>query len=78
MKLFFISSAFYILYLMKLRYKHTWDPSVDTLRVEFLVVPAVVLGFAFPHKHTLLEVGGWSGAAGSGAGDGWIPGHGRA
>ncbi|KAJ3032013.1 endoplasmic reticulum retention protein [Rhizophlyctis rosea] len=56
MKVFFIGSAFYILYLMKMRYKATWDPKLDTLRVEFLVVPCALLALIANSKFTVREV----------------------
>ncbi|KAJ3047516.1 endoplasmic reticulum retention protein [Rhizophlyctis rosea] len=56
MKIFFIGSAFYILFLMKNRFKATWDPKLDTLRVEFLVVPCVLLTLISAHKYTVQEV----------------------
>ncbi|KAJ3087659.1 endoplasmic reticulum retention protein [Quaeritorhiza haematococci] len=56
MKIFFIGSAFYILYLMKIKFKATWDPSLDTLRVEFLIVPCVVLALLVNWQFTVLEI----------------------
>ncbi|KAI8926098.1 ER lumen protein retaining receptor-domain-containing protein [Entophlyctis helioformis] len=47
MKLFFISSSLVVLYLMKIRYKASWDPALDTFRVEFLIAGAAVLGLLF-------------------------------
>ncbi|KAJ3163458.1 endoplasmic reticulum retention protein [Geranomyces michiganensis] len=47
MKLVFIGSTFYVLYLMKLRYRATWDPAQDTLRIEYLIPPAALLGVLF-------------------------------
>lgn len=56
MKVFFIGSSFYILYLMKQRLRATWDPKVDTLRVEFLVVPCALLALVANYKFTVIEV----------------------
>ncbi|KAI8823518.1 ER lumen protein retaining receptor [Fimicolochytrium jonesii] len=47
MKLFFIGTSFYILYLMKVKYRATWDSTHDTLRVEYLMGPCAVLGLIF-------------------------------
>ncbi|KAJ3171459.1 endoplasmic reticulum retention protein [Geranomyces variabilis] len=47
MKLVFIGSTFYVLYLMKLQYRATWDPAQDTLRIEYLIPPAALLGILF-------------------------------
>jgi len=43
MKIFFIASSVYILYLMKIRFRPTHDPSIDTFRIEYLLGPCVVL-----------------------------------
>ena len=67
MKIFFIGSAFYILFLMKNRFKATWDPKLDTLRVEFLIIPCVVLSLISAHKYTVQEVGLSEGARSLGA-----------
>ena len=56
MKLFFIGSSVYILYLMKFRFRPTQDPSIDTFRVEYLLGPAVLLSLIFNYKFTPLEV----------------------
>ncbi|KAN0125754.1 ER lumen protein retaining receptor [Russula decolorans] len=59
MKIFFISSSVYILYLMKVRFRPTNDPSIDTFRVEYLVAPAVILGLIFNYSHSITEIS-WS------------------
>jgi len=56
MKIFFISSAIYIVYLMKVKYQATWQPSLDTFKIEYLVVPSAVLALIFNHKFTIMEV----------------------
>ncbi|KAI0001046.1 ER lumen protein retaining receptor [Russula vinacea] len=56
MKLFFICSSVYILYLMKVRFRPTNDPSIDTFRVEFLVGPAFILGLLFNYSYSITEV----------------------
>ncbi|KAF8525968.1 ER lumen protein retaining receptor [Hysterangium stoloniferum] len=56
MKLFFIGSSAYILYLMRIRFRPTNDPSIDTLRLEYLLGPCVVLALIVNYKFTLLEV----------------------
>jgi len=56
MKVFFIGSSVYILYLMKFRFRPTFDPAIDTFRVEFLVGPCVLLGLIFNYKFNLTEV----------------------
>ncbi|KAL2911821.1 endoplasmic reticulum retention protein [Polyrhizophydium stewartii] len=43
MKLFFITTSVLVLYLMKVRFKASWDPALDTFRIEFLLIPCLVL-----------------------------------
>jgi len=56
MKIFFIGSSCYILYLMKYRFRPTHDPSIDTFKVEYLVAPCFILGLIFNYEHTVREV----------------------
>jgi len=56
MKIFFISSSVYILYLMKFRFRPTNDPSIDTFRVEYLIGPAFLLGVLFNYAPSIIEV----------------------
>ncbi|ORX88009.1 ER lumen protein retaining receptor [Anaeromyces robustus] len=56
MKIFFISTAIYIVYLMKFKYQATWQPSLDTFKIEFLVIPAAILALIFNHKFTFMEI----------------------
>ncbi|KAL1934464.1 hypothetical protein VTP01DRAFT_6646 [Rhizomucor pusillus] len=56
MKIFFIGSSVYILYLMKFKYKATYDANLDTFRIEYLLGASAVMGLAFPHKYTVMEV----------------------
>ncbi|KIY46068.1 ER lumen protein retaining receptor [Fistulina hepatica ATCC 64428] len=56
MKVFFIASSCYILYLMKFRYRPSHDPSIDTFRVEYLVGPCVILGLIFNYEFSVIEV----------------------
>lgn len=56
MKIIFISSSFYILYLMKIKYRASWDPNLDTFRIEFLIFGSLVLGLLFNIRFTLFEI----------------------
>nr|ACZ59475.1 HDEL sequence binding protein [Flammulina velutipes] len=56
MKVFFIGSSCYILYLMHYRFRPTHDPSIDTFRVEYLLGPCFVLALIFNYKFTFTEV----------------------
>lgn len=56
MKIFFISTSGYILYLMKYPYRSTYEPSLDTFRLEFVLAPSAVLALIFHYNFTILEV----------------------
>jgi len=56
MKLFFIGSSVYILYLMKYKYRPTHDPSIDTFKVEYLVGPCVIFALIFNYKFIVSEI----------------------
>jgi len=56
MKLFFIGSSVYILYLMRLKFKATYDPNLDTFRVEYLVGPSLLLGLLFNYEFNFTEI----------------------
>lgn len=47
MKLFFIASSSYTLYLMKFRFRPTMDPSIDTLSLPYIIVPSILLSLIF-------------------------------
>ncbi|KAK0562594.1 endoplasmic reticulum retention protein [Tilletia horrida] len=44
MRVFFLGSSAYVLYLMRIRFKPTHDPAIDTIRLEYLLGPAFALG----------------------------------
>ncbi|KAK0212283.1 ER lumen protein retaining receptor-domain-containing protein [Desarmillaria ectypa] len=56
MKVFFIASSCYILYLMRFRFRPTHDPSIDTFRVEYLLGPCLILSLIFNYKFTFTEI----------------------
>jgi len=56
MKLIFIGSTCYILYLMRMRFRPSHDPAIDTFRIEYLVGPSFLLGLVFNYSFTFLEV----------------------
>ncbi|PVG02553.1 ER lumen protein retaining receptor [Serendipita vermifera] len=56
MKLFFIGSSVYILYLMRVKFRPTYDPAIDTFRVEYLVGPSLVLGLLFNYEFSFTEI----------------------
>jgi ER lumen protein retaining receptor len=50
MKITFIASSLYILFMMKTNLKATWDPKFDTFRVEILVGAAALLAVLFHYQ----------------------------
>jgi len=56
MKLFFIGSSCYIIYLMRIKFRPTNDPSIDTFRTEFLVGPAFLLSLVFNYEFIPSEI----------------------
>jgi ER lumen protein retaining receptor len=41
---------------MKVRFRPTNDPSIDTFRVEFLIGPAFLLGLLFNYSYSITEI----------------------
>jgi len=56
MKVFFIGSSVYILYLMKAKFRPTHDPSIDTFRVEYLLGPCALLALIFNYSFNPTEI----------------------
>ncbi|KAJ1976949.1 endoplasmic reticulum retention protein [Dimargaris xerosporica] len=56
MKLFFIGTAGYIVYLMQVKHRPTYDASLDTFRAEFLVLGATLCALAFPDGWNVVDV----------------------
>lgn len=56
MKLVFISSSAYTLYLMVNDYKPTHDPNIDTFKVEYLLGGSAILAILLPSRYALSEV----------------------
>ncbi|ORX35703.1 ER lumen protein retaining receptor-domain-containing protein [Kockovaella imperatae] len=56
MKLFFIGSSAYTLYLMKVKFRPTHDASLDTFELAYLLVPVFFLSLIFNYKFTPVEV----------------------
>ncbi|CAO3647676.1 unnamed protein product [Cunninghamella echinulata] len=55
MKIFFIVSSLYILFLMKVKFKATYDASLDTFRVEYLLAGAAVLALLTTEAYQVRE-----------------------
>ncbi|RPA81795.1 ER lumen protein retaining receptor [Ascobolus immersus RN42] len=56
MKLVFILSTAYTIYLMRTVYKTALDPQIDTFATYYLVGGAGLLAVLFPYKYTVYEV----------------------
>ncbi|GAA5978496.1 hypothetical protein JCM11641_007963 [Rhodosporidiobolus odoratus] len=56
MKLFFIGSSAYVLYLMRYKFRPTQDPAIDTLKLEYLLGPCAILALIFNYKFTPMEI----------------------
>ncbi|KAI8077982.1 ER lumen protein retaining receptor [Gilbertella persicaria] len=56
MKVFFIGSSLYILYLMRFKYQATYDASLDTFRIEYLLVGSIIMGVASTYIYTVIEI----------------------
>jgi ER lumen protein retaining receptor len=56
MKVVFITSQLYILYLMRYQFRPTNDMQIDTFKVEYLLGGASVLAFIATYKYTFQEV----------------------
>lgn len=56
MKLVFIAASYATCYFIYMKFKATYDHNHDTFRVEFLLLPAVVLALLINHDFTVLEV----------------------
>ncbi|KAJ3296125.1 hypothetical protein HDU79_007551 [Rhizoclosmatium sp. JEL0117] len=41
---------------MQVKYKATWDPKLDTMRVEFLLAPCALLALVFCDQYTPTEI----------------------
>ncbi|CDF40477.1 ER lumen protein retaining receptor [Chondrus crispus] len=56
MKILFLSSSAYTIYLMQKRYKHTYDKVHDTFRIQYLIAAAAVLALIFHLRLTVFEI----------------------
>lgn len=52
----FLATSFATLYLMYVRFKATYDHNHDTFRIEFLLIPTVILSLLINHDYAPLEV----------------------
>ncbi|XP_017886996.1 ER lumen protein-retaining receptor [Ceratina calcarata] len=56
MKIIFIATSIAIVYLMYVKFKATYDHNHDTFRIEFLLLPTLVLALLINHEFTIVEI----------------------
>ncbi|XP_049869211.1 ER lumen protein-retaining receptor [Pectinophora gossypiella] len=56
MKFVFIVASYATVYLMYVKFKATYDHNHDTFRIEFLLIPSLVLALLINHEFTVMEV----------------------
>ena len=56
MKVFYLISSMGTVYLMYVKFKATYDKNHDTFRVEFLLIPALILSLLINHEFEVVEV----------------------
>ncbi|KAL6446977.1 hypothetical protein ACFW04_001390 [Cataglyphis niger] len=56
MKIIFIVASLTTVFLMYVKFKATYDHNHDTFRIEFLVLPALVLALLINHELSFVEV----------------------
>lgn len=55
-QVFFIISSYGTLYLMLVKFRPTYEKESDSFRVEFLLIPCVLLSFLINHEFTPMEI----------------------
>jgi ER lumen protein retaining receptor len=60
MKIFFLGSSFYTVYLMTFKFKATYDKSLDTFKVEYLLLFAAIFSLLFCYDYKVTEVSRWT------------------
>ncbi|CAD6187646.1 unnamed protein product [Caenorhabditis auriculariae] len=56
MKVFFLASSYATVYLMLAKFRSTYMRESDKFRLEFLVLPCVVLALLINHQFTMMEI----------------------
>ncbi|CAF0923841.1 unnamed protein product [Didymodactylos carnosus] len=56
MKVFYLVSTYFTLYLIYRKFKLSYDRNHDTFRIEFLILPAAVLSLIWNHEFSFLEI----------------------
>ncbi|GAU89168.1 hypothetical protein RvY_01750 [Ramazzottius varieornatus] len=56
MKVIFLASSYATLYLIYVKFKATYDFNHDTFRIEFLLIPCVILSLLITHDYSPVEL----------------------
>ncbi|OWR51786.1 ER lumen protein-retaining receptor [Danaus plexippus] len=56
MKIVFIAASYATVYLMYVKFKATYDHNHDTFRIEFLLIPSLILALLINREFTVMEV----------------------
>ena len=56
MKIIYLASTYFTLYLIYKKFKATYDRNHDTFRIEFLILPTAILALLWNHEFSVLEV----------------------
>lgn len=56
MKIFFIASSGWIIWAMKVKYRPTQDPALDTFKLTYLLPPVALLALIFNYAFTPYEI----------------------
>lgn len=56
MKVVFIGASGATIYLMYIKFKATYDHNHDSFRIEFLLIPCVLLALVINHDFTVMEI----------------------
>eukprot|EP01012_Entosiphon_sulcatum_P040656 TRINITY_DN54349_c0_g1_i1.p1 TRINITY_DN54349_c0_g1~~TRINITY_DN54349_c0_g1_i1.p1 ORF type:complete len:212 (-),score=37.86 TRINITY_DN54349_c0_g1_i1:147-782(-) len=56
MKLFFLLTSYHIVFLIRARFRASYDQKNDTFRVRYLIVPCLILALLFHRKFDVLEI----------------------
>ncbi len=56
MKVIYLVSTYFTIYLIYIKLKSTYDRNHDSFRIELLLLPSAALAFIWNHEFSVLEV----------------------
>ncbi len=56
MKIIYLVSTYFTLYLIYRKFRATYDRNHDTFRIEFLILPSAILALLWNHEFSVFEV----------------------